>query len=314
MMDQTHIGYNSWNQPSKNVMPEVKEINVPVEANMGIAAEDSMDFSIFGRQHRYIDVFNRSSTPFEFSAKPSEDWIMLSLMKGTIEKEQRLWVSVDWTKAPSGDANGFVKITGPGEKEVNIKITSFNPPEPNKNSLEGFVEADGFVSIEAEHYTNKIDAGEVRWEKIEDFGRTDSAMTIFPVTAQSVTPPANSPCLEYKMFLFYSGDLEVEAIVATTLNFVPGRGLRYAVSFDDKPPQIVDIVPRNFTAGDGNRDWENTVKDSVRKVKSTHKLSESGYHILKVWMVDPAVVLEKLVINTGRVKPSYLGPPESYHK
>jgi hypothetical protein len=312
MMDQTHIGYTFWNQPSKNVMPEVKEINVPVEANMGVVAEDSMEFSIFGRQQRYIDIFNRGQSPFEFSAMTSSPWIMLSQTKGTIDKETRLLVCIDWNKAPVGGANGLVKITGPDTKE--IKITSFNPSEPNKNSLEGFVEADGYVSIEAVHYTNKIDAGAVRWEKIEDYGRTDSAMTIFPVTAQSVTPPANSPCLEYKMFFFHPGDLEVEAIVAPTLNFVPGRGLRFAISFDDQPPQIVDIVSRNFTAGDGNRDWENTVKDSVRKVKSTHKLPEPGYHILKVWMVDPAVVLEKLVINTGRVKPSYLGPPESYHK
>ena len=35
----------------------------------------------------------------------------------------------------------------------------FNPQEPARDSLEGFVEADGYVSIEAEHYTKKIDAG-----------------------------------------------------------------------------------------------------------------------------------------------------------
>jgi hypothetical protein len=37
-----------------------------------------------------------------------------------------------------------------------------------------------------------------------------------------------------------------------------------------------------------------------------------GYHTLKFRMVDPGVVLEKLVVSQGRLPESYLGPPESY--
>ncbi|MGB7760353.1 MAG: hypothetical protein WBL61_11020, partial [Bryobacteraceae bacterium] len=61
-------------------------------------------------------------------------------------------------------------------------------------------------------------------------------------------------------------------------------------------------------------DWETSVKDSVRKVRSTHILVLPGVHTLKFWMVDPGIVLEKLLVDLGGVKPSYLGPPESFHR
>jgi oligosaccharide reducing-end xylanase len=114
------------------------------------------------------------------------------------------------------------------------------------------------------------------------------------------------------MFLFHSGPVEVHAVVAPTLNFVPGRGLRCAVSFDDQPPQAFHLVPEGYNADNGNADWENSVRRNARIVKTTHTIPEAGYHTLRFWMVDPGVVLQKLVVNTGGLQPSYLGPPESY--
>ena len=71
-------------------------------------------------------------------------------------------------------------------------------------------------------------------------------------------------------------------------------------------------MPQDFDARNGNREWEISVKDACRRVRSTHTLSGSGYHTLKVWMVDPAVVLEKIMVDLGGLRPSTLGPPESY--
>ena len=230
-----------------------------------------------------------------------------------MDKEQRIRVSIDWNKVPKGNAGGFVKIHGPYPSEVKVKINSFNPENPTKDSLDGFIEANGYISIEAEHYTKKVDAGKIRWEKIEDYGRTLSAMTIFPVTAKSVTPGRSSPHLEYKMYLFNPRDIELEAIFAPTLNFVPGQALRYAVSFDNQPPQIIEIASEDYLVHWKNRQWNESVIDSVCKIKSTHTISKAGYHTLKIWMVDPGVVLQKIIIDTGGLKPSYLGPPESYH-
>ena len=62
----------------------------------------------------------------------------------------------------------------------------------------------------------------------------------------------------------------------------------------------------------GVRDWEKSVSDAARVVKATLQVANPGYHTLKFWMVDPGVVLQRLVVDFGGVRPSYLGPPESY--
>jgi hypothetical protein len=297
MMDQTHIGYTYWQQPPENTMPAVRQIEIPEAAGMGVDAE-KLSFDVFNRQRRHVDVYNRGRAAFEFSATASAAWIVLSATHGRVEKEQRLWVSVDWTKAPQGSASGTVEING-----VTLLVSESNPE--SRVRPKGFVEADGYVSIEAEHYTRRVDSATARWEKISDYGRTLSAMTIFPVTAAA---PKNPPCLEYEMYLFDPQKVQVEAILGPTLNFVPGRGLRFAIAFDDQAPQVVDALASN-----SQTDWETSVKDSVRKVRTTHTLAGTGAHTLKVWMVDPGVVLEKLVVDLGGLQPSYLGPPESFH-
>jgi hypothetical protein len=320
MMDQTHIGYTFWNEPPTNTMPEVLELNVPAEGKMGVAIEGSSSawpgaaeeavlpqFDSLGQQRYYVDVFNRGRAPFRFSATPTEAWIRLSQSSGDVEKEQRVWVSIDWSKAPRGTTAGSVKFSAAGTEPVIVKVSAFNPKEPTRDTLRGFVESNGVVSMEADHFTRKVDTASVRWDKIPDYGRTGSGMSIFPVTAASAEPPRNSPCLEYQMYLFDPGKVEVDAILGPTLNFAPGRGLRYAVSFDDEAPQIIDALARNSL-----QDWETSVKDNVRKSTSRHSVSGTGYHTVKVWMVDPGVVVEEIVVNLGGVKPSYLGPVESY--
>jgi hypothetical protein len=269
-------------------------------------------FDAFNQQRRYVDVFNRGKTGFAFSATASAPWIVLSETGGRVEKEKRLPVSVDWSKAQNGTNAGEIKISGAGGT-VSVKIVAFNPSEITRESLRGFVEGEGCVSMEAEHFTRNLDAGANRWIKIPNYGHTLSAMRADgPVDVQA-TPGKDSPCLEYKMYLFHAGTIDVQSTVGPTLNFLPGRPLRYAVSFDDETPRVVTIVPANFNAGNGNRDWEESVKNNCRHVQSTHTIAAPGYHTLKIWMVDPAVAVEKIVVNTGGVKPSYLGPPESFH-
>ncbi len=327
MMDQTHIGYTYWQQPESNAMPAVVTLDIPKAGSLGVAVEGSAAawpdatnelvlpvFDSFNQQRQFVDVFNRGTTPFAFTATASAPWIEVSSAGGRVEKEQRLWLSINWSKAPRGSAAASVRIAPTGADGVVVHLNAFNPLEPEREALNGFLEAHGCVSMEAAHFSGKADTGSARWEPIDDLGRTLSSMTILPVTAASVHPPENSPRLDYRMYLFSTGVVEVTSILAPCLNFAPDRGVRLAVSFDDEAPQVLTVVPKGYFVDNGNRDWEESVKDSVRKIKSRHAISQPGYHTFKVWMVDPGVVLQKIVVDTGGVRPSYLGPPESFHR
>ena len=321
MMDQTHIGYTYWQEPRINAMPAVGEVQPLHRAYMQVSPEGSGQtnetwaarmelpvFDIFNQQRYSIDLFNSGDVPFEFTAAGDRPWIRLSEESGTVTKDRRLWVSVDWTKVPNGAGSGSVLLQQKNGPSVRVALKSFKPAAPQPDSVEGFVEANHCVSIEAEHYTKKTGVNGINWERIPGFGETLSGMSPFPVTAPSFDAAQPAPTLEYKMWLFDSGVIAIEATLAPTLNFVPGRGLRFAVSFDDGAPQIVDALEHNTGS-----DWAKAVSDGVRRVSTTLKIDAPGSHTLKVRMVDPGIVLERIVVSQGNSAPSYLGPPESFH-
>jgi hypothetical protein len=325
MMSQTHIGYTYWQQPPVNALPSVREVELTAMPSMGVAIEGSdaawpgtneiavlPPFDRFNRPKRYIDIFNRGKDTFEFQAKSEQPWVVLSATHGTVTNEQRLWVSVDWNHAPAGAASGTVTITGAAADPIVVQVKVFNAEASGKLPLGGFVEANGYVAMEAAHYTARHDTSTAHWELLPDHGRTGSAMTLLPVTAPSVEPPLNSPHLDYSFYLFSTGKVDLTLLLSPSLNYAPERGVRIGVSVDEGPPAPLTVVPKGYVAGDGNRDWEESVKDSIRVVKSNPVFNAPGQHTLKVWMVDPGIVLQRVVVDTGGLRPSYLGPPESF--
>ena len=327
-MDQPVVGYTGWNQPPQNNLDAVKlsEPKVPDSASMAVAVEGSEDawpgpkedpalpgFDPFNEEKHYIDIFNKGRDPFGYKVSASNPWIIFSTDSGVVSVQTRLNIGIDWRIAPSGKSLGIVTISGTGE-EVKVRVNLFNPKNVNRMNLTGFMEENRCVSIEAAHYSEKIDAGESKWNEVEDYGNSLSGMRASSVAdAPAAVPEKNSPCLEYRMFLTDTGKVVVDAIFGPSLNFMPGRGVRYAVSFDDNDPVAVTLVPEDYNVQNSNSDWSRSVIDNSRRGSSTFFIRKEGYHTLKVWMIDPGIVLEKIVVDLGGVKPSYLGPPESYH-
>ena len=223
-----------------------------------------------------------------------------------------MFVNINWDKVCPGKHEVPLTIISSNGEEViiNLIVNNFSVDENKKKC---FVESNGYVSIEAPNFSKTIETENIQWKIIPNLGRTFSAVTPFPATSKEIIPGNNSPRLEYEVYLTSTGEVSVDAYFSPTLNFNYNKnGIRYAVSFDDELPQMVNMTS-NTNPPDLNRDplsnkW---VADNINVQTSKLKIDKPGLHTLKIWMVDPGIVLQKIVIETGSIKPSYLGPPES---
>lgn len=164
-----------------------------------------------------------------------------------------------------------------------------------------FLEKDGYVSIEAASFNRVVNGKDTKWIVVPDLGKTVSGVTTHPVT---VAPDTGS-CLEYAMELTTTGNVTVQVLVSPTLNFNSNRGLHYAVSFDSEEEQIVNF--NGHYRGELGQ-WQ---AESIIKTETTHTIDKPGRHVLRFRALDPGIVLQKILIDAGGLKPSYLGAPES---
>jgi hypothetical protein len=319
MMDQTHMGYVAWNDPPVNVMPAVSWIQVPEAGSLGVTAQDAVlrrSPGVFAwslgtldsnaRQVRTLTLFNRGRSFIPYTVTTSAPWIVASTTQGTLTKQQDVTVSVDWSKVPAEENAGSVTVISGTERPVVYSLRALRIPSDLDAAGHEFVEGDGYVAMEAADTTKRTEDTHAHWEELPGYGATKSAMTVLPVTAASSENSGAS--LQYRMYLYDAGDLQLQATLSPTMNFVPGRGLRFAVSVDDGPRTVVDTLEHN-----SQQDWEESVKDSVRRVTIPLHIDKPGHHTLKLWVVDPGIVLERVVLSHDLLRPSYLGPPESAH-
>jgi hypothetical protein len=317
MMSQAKLGYTSWQQPDIEVAPAVSEVHPREGASMAIAVEGnavafpSQDAGIatlpmldaVARGTRTVEIFNRGNTPFTYtvSADPS---IVATPASGKVVDTVALSVSANWDAAPAGDSTAMLQIQADTGETQTVRIPLSKPSARPPPTFKGFVESDRHIAIEAPHFSRAVSGSASTWRTLPDFGRTLGGVASFPVTVPDAAKP--SAHVDYDVWLFSTGEIRVELQFAPSLDFQSGAGLRFAVSFDDDPPQILPLGTMGTKEG-----WNTAVADGVRRVTSTHRIARPGRHTLKFWRVTPGVVLERVIIDAGGVRPSYLGPPET---
>ncbi len=325
-MNQSHIGYTNWNNPEGDQMPVVYDYTPGDYAEMGIAVEGiaagwpasatsvlpvskdryQLDFDENGKSEYWFDVYNRGTKPFHFKAAVKAPWIKLSMVKGHVDKVQRVTVSIDWGLLPEGASSSSISIKGTGWQGAGIVVNALKADSKINNK--GFVEGDGYIAFNASSFSKSRAVKGFSWQEVEQHGLTHSSMASFPISDKSFKKPKKAPYLEYDVTFTKKGKVSIQTILAPSWPVVPGRGLRYAISVGSERPQIIDFLKGMKGTDKG---WETSVIDGVRVGRSVHKVKKPGPTTIRIYMVDTGVAFQKVLVDTGGLLPSYLGPLES---
>ncbi|MEN3325057.1 glycosyl hydrolase 115 family protein [Mariniflexile soesokkakense] len=326
MMSQTHIGYEIWQEPKFNKIPETYKIDEADDPEMGVSIEGSKEwwsgnnedailpiFDSFNNQKYPIEIFNRGKSSFSYEINTNDSWIKVSEPNGTIENEKTITISIDWDKAPKGAQNAVINVVGAGKQvPVYIKINNLNP-----SNIVGFVENNGFISINAKKFSKKHEPKEFQWKVVENLGKKDAAVISLPIKKGRVALSKKSPKLSYHVNFQNKGKVKVHMHFSPTINYAPREGMYFGLSFNnEKPTQVnYDSDPNIFNYnGKVPSNWHLNVADNIKIITTEFEIDKAGNHTLNYFRVDEGLVLQQIIIETENsiLRDSYLGPSESY--
>lgn len=134
------------------------EMGVAVENQQDINTRPALEFSGYTKDVRFIDIFNKGTGSFDWKASADADWIIFNKESGTVYDDDRIYAGIDWDSAPEGESTAVITITRYiGEtavvsEQIEVKLNNNVEELPEKT----YAEANGYVSIEAEHYTESV--------------------------------------------------------------------------------------------------------------------------------------------------------------
>ena len=176
-----------------------------------------------------------------------------------------------------------------------------------------FAPSAGYVSIEAEHYYSATAFEGTAWTVYPDYGRTRSAVALTPYTK-----PVGDASLTYRFTLPADAPktVKVHVVVKSTLDFLNVGGHECTLSIDGGEAQTVNF---NKTLVDRQpymySDYYPAVARRIVEKVVELPLGSSTTHELKLQPRHPGIVFEKIVVDFGGYKPSYLFMQESpYNK
>lgn len=328
MMDQIHIGYNNWQDPSSNTMPATRTIGEstnPANGLMGVSVQGSTA-SLPGdaapsmlaispylppNEERTIDIYARGRGSFTYTITSNVTFVTFTLSTGTLTypgtSDAKSVITVNWSAAPAGLSGAVITVRSSAGTTATLSLRLDNRPLPA--GYNGFVESTGAIAIEPAHWTTATSSSAASYVVIPDYGNTHSGVTLFPINVPSQNTNSGLK-LAYNFYTFTTASsARLTVYLSSSLSTDTTRPLKYAFAIDNTAPRTVN---GGATAmGNTPSGWETAVNQNSWISSNTFQLS-AGAHTLNLWTLEPGVVFQRLVIDVGGVKSSYLGPYEAW--
>jgi hypothetical protein len=271
-------------------------------------------FQPWGAATHFVDVFLSRRRAVKWQVSASAKWLLISTKKGRLtsapgQQQQRLLISIDWRRVPPGGAAGWLNFKG-GGKTVRVAVRAAPAALPEALAYEGFIETNGYVSIRADHYARKTDRPTGRWALVAAVGRAGQlleAQQLTPAPVDSVGALAGAAVVEYDFYTLSAAPKPVVTVVTLPVHPAARRArLRYGVALDNGPVTIVD----HRTEGRSEEWKQNVLRNNAQRSVAGPPLGP-GRHTLRLYQLDPGVLLDRLTIDLGRLVPTYGAIPET---
>lgn len=319
-MDQTHIGYTYWQQPEHNSLPTVLEITLADQALLGIDSPDTLyidQLPVAGCKAplNQISLYAKGSKPAAYRiTSANEKLINIERPTGEVSSDnagRTIHLKVDWQAVTNKQYSAIdIKGSGGAHKQITVVLC---PVDVAALPHEAYIQGGGsdLVSIDALGYiSDSVKFGQgVRWTALKGFGKTAGAVTPMPVNFAPMAMSKENPSISYRFYTNESGAASIRFYLSPTLNIWHSEGLKFAYTIDGGMPVIMNINKGFETEAL----WRKEVAASIRKIEGQVNIKTSGLHTLTIWAISPGVVIQKMEIDFGKEKNSFLGAPISYY-
>ncbi|MBQ6566874.1 MAG: hypothetical protein IJL80_07440 [Treponema sp.] len=329
-----HIGFDHWNDEDDKKPPLVR-IYPSKKPRLIVNPEDRDEYLVgtdYSEKEMVIDAFMNparesfavhlapsNESPIPYTLATDSDWLTLSHEKGTaLHRHDTLLVTIDRKKLAAAGGKGIATVsvdTAFSHMKLHFPArTAESLPAPTVKNT--YYESQGFISILADRYSAKHDAGGFAFSHLDGYGRTASAMKVLPAFHEPFTlSDKDIPWLEYSFFAEDGGACTLELYFSPTNPPKIDNVMEYAVAMNGEEPHLLNMVDRKTFVTYFSDEWAYGAEYNIQKRRTAVQVRK-GFNTLRFWALCPTLILEKLVLfPEGKEPPaSYLGPTESYRR